>query len=203
MMRDPSPNPLPRDPSPPARGGKTTLPRRNLLALGAAAALAPLAGCGFQPVYMPTASGSAGPATRELAAIHVGIIPDRPGQLLRQALQVRFRGAGGEHSTLYDLSVVYWITGEGIGIQPDNSTTRIRLIGNANWTLIGRDPARSLITSGFARSLQSFAIFDQQFFNGDLETEQYDGRIADEIADQIALRLAAFFRQKAGTVASS
>ncbi|MDQ2801372.1 MAG: hypothetical protein M3Y41_01300, partial [Pseudomonadota bacterium] len=64
-----------------------SLPRRNLLKLALVPALVPLAGCGFQPVYMPTASGSAGPARRELAAVNVQIIPDRPGQLLRQALQ--------------------------------------------------------------------------------------------------------------------
>ena len=62
------------------------LPRRRMLALAAAAALS---GCGFQPVYMPTASGNAGVAQRELAAIQVALIPDRPGQLLRQALQDR------------------------------------------------------------------------------------------------------------------
>ena len=51
------------------------------------AARTSLSGCGFQPVYMPTASGKAGVAQRELAAVHVDLIPYRPGQLLRQALQ--------------------------------------------------------------------------------------------------------------------
>ena len=40
----------------------------------------------------------------------------------------------------YDLSVAFWITGEGIAIQPDTNATRIRSIGNANWTLIAQDP---------------------------------------------------------------
>ena len=60
--------------------------RRRLLVLAAGASLS---GCGFQPVYMPTASGKAGVAQRELAAIQVDLIPDRPGQVLRQALQDR------------------------------------------------------------------------------------------------------------------
>ncbi len=60
--------------------------RRRLLVLAAGTSLS---GCGFQPVYMPTASGKAGVAQRELAAIQVNLIPDRPGQVLRQALQAR------------------------------------------------------------------------------------------------------------------
>ena len=50
---------------------------------------------------MPTASGKAGVAQRELAAIQVDLIPDRPGQLLRQALQDRLEmGASGVARTL-------------------------------------------------------------------------------------------------------
>ena len=60
--------------------------------------LPPVAGCGFQPVYMPTASGKAGVAQRELASVYVPIIPERPGQLLRQALQERFGNDSGDAS---------------------------------------------------------------------------------------------------------
>ncbi len=75
---------------------------------------------------MPTASGNAGVAQRELAAIQVELIPDRPGQLLRQALQERLELAGSGAARRYDLSVSFWITGEGIAIQPNNTATRIR-----------------------------------------------------------------------------
>ena len=48
------------------------------------------AGCGFRPVYMPTASGKPGIAQRELGGGQCrDHLPDRPGQLLRQALQQR------------------------------------------------------------------------------------------------------------------
>lgn len=179
------------------------LGRRGLLGLGAAAVVAPLAGCGFQPVYMPTASGRAGPAAREMQAIYVDLIPDRPGQLLRQALQQRLQGSASGVLPRYDLSVVYWIGGEGIAIQPDNSVTRLRLVGNANWTLIGRDPARSRVTTGFARYLYGFDLFDQQFFASDLQTQQAQQVIADQVADQIALRLAVFFRKTAAGQATA
>ncbi|MBN8899053.1 MAG: hypothetical protein J0H35_12855, partial [Rhodospirillales bacterium] len=103
--------------------------RRRLL-LGAA--MLPLAGCGFQPVYMPTASGKPGPAARELSAINVGIIPDRSGQLLRQALQARLADDGGTPQH-YDLAVSFGIVSDVIGIQANNLATRVRLIGSANY----------------------------------------------------------------------
>ena len=79
----------------------------------ALAAGATLSGCGFQPVYMPTASGKAGVAQRELAAIQVDIIPDRPGQLLRQALQDRLEMGSSGVARRYELSVVVWHLGRG------------------------------------------------------------------------------------------
>ena len=171
------------------------LSRRGLLgALG----LVPLAGCGFQPVYRRTASGNPGPAARELAAINVVLIPDRPGQLLRQALQQRFYGASGEATPQYDLGVFYWIAGEGLAVLPDNTNTLTRLIARANWTLNARDPGHTHVTDGSARAMESVNVFDAQYFAGDLETEQATARLAEQVADQITLRLATFFRARAG-----
>jgi LPS-assembly lipoprotein len=169
--------------------------RRGLLA---ALGLAPLAGCGFQPVYRRTASGNPGPAARELAAINIVRIPDRPGQLLRQALQQRFYGASGESTPQYDLGVFFWIAGEGIAILPDNTNTRTRLIGRANWTLNARDPGHTHLIDGSAHALEGINVFDTQYFAGDLETEQETARLAEQVADQITLRLATFFRARAG-----
>jgi hypothetical protein len=86
-------------------GGSSTswwrgVKRRQALGLVLGASLS---GCGFQPVYMPTTSGKAGVAQRELAAIHVAIIPDRPGQVLREALQSRFEGSGSGVAQRYEL----------------------------------------------------------------------------------------------------
>ncbi len=156
-----------------------------------------LGGCGFQPVYMPSAGGTPGVAERELSTIYVALIPDRPGQLLRQALQQRFEGAGGAAKPLYTLTVAYWISGEGIGIQADTVVTRIRLFGNANWTLIGRDPAQTRVTNGFSRAEDAVNIIDEQYFAADLQTEAAYQYLAQAMAKQISDRLAIFFRQKA------
>jgi LPS-assembly lipoprotein len=168
--------------------------RRGLLALATGAALS---GCGFQPVYMPTASGSAGVAQRELAAISVAIIPDRPGQLLRQALQDRLeRGASGV-ARLYDLKVAFWLAAEGIAVETGDVTTRLRGVGNAIWTLSAQDPGRTILTKGQAKSLDALNILDTQYFATDLELEALYKRVADALADQITLQLAVYFRNRA------
>ncbi len=172
------------------------LGRRHALALGFA-----LTGCGFQPVYMPTASGKAGVAQRELAAIHVNLIPDRPGQELRQALQQRLELSGSGVKPLYDLQVGFSIAGEGIGVQNDNTATRIRLIGTALWTLTAQDYGKTRLKSGFAKAVDAMNILDSQYFALDLENEAVQKRIAESLADQITIQLAAFFRQRAAATA--
>jgi LPS-assembly lipoprotein len=158
--------------------------------------LAALSGCGFQPVYMPTASGKTGAAQRGLASVYVGIIPERPGQVLRQALQERFGNDSGTPSA-YDLNVTFGISGEGIAIENDTIATRIRLIGTATWSLVGHDTKRTVLTSGSARAMDGVNIFDSQYFAADLETEAEQKRIAENVATQIATRLAVWFRQQA------
>ncbi|MBV9653441.1 MAG: hypothetical protein JOZ42_02630 [Acetobacteraceae bacterium] len=168
--------------------------RRSMLGL---AGLLAVPGCGFRPMYMETASGNPGVAQRELAAVSVDLLPDRPGQLLRQALQQRLGGGSSGVSRKYDLGVNYTIGGEGIGIQGDNSVTRIRLIAHGAWTLRRQDPARSPLTSGSSRAIDGLNILNQQFFAADLEQEVVQQRLADAIADQIVAQLAAYFRKRA------
>lgn len=168
--------------------------RYMLLGIGAL-----LTACGFQPVYMPTASGRAGPAQRELAAVNVNLIPDRPGQLLRQALQERFGSDAYGSVNRYDLAVGFSIAGEGIGVQADTTVSRIRLTGTASWTLIARDSGHTVLTRGSARAMDAFNILDQQYFAADLDTEAVQKRLAQALADQIALQLAVYFRRKAAS----
>jgi LPS-assembly lipoprotein len=170
--------------------------RRAMLLLGAGAALN---GCGFQPVYMRTASGNAGPAQRDLAAVEVAIIPDRPGQVLRQALQERLEGGSSGEQRRFDLRVSFWIAGEGLAVQPDTTSSRVRLIGNASWTLYAQDPAHTFLVNGGARAVDGLNEFDAQFFGADLETESVQRRIAGAVADQITAQLAIYFRKHANS----
>ena len=155
-----------------------------------------LGGCGFQPVYMPTASNKAGPAQREMATVFVPVIPDRPGQLLRQALQ-RDLGSDAGAPPAYDLRVAYGISGEGISIQTNNIATRVRMIGTASWRLIQRNPQQTVLTTGSARSVDGLNVFINQYFAADLETETVQKRIADDVSQQITNQLAVWFRERA------
>ena len=174
------------------------LNRRGFLGLVAASLLP---GCGFQPVYMPTASGKAGVAQRELAAVSIDLINDRPGQVLRQALQERFEASGVSATKAYELSVAFGISGEGIGIQPDTSVTRIRLVGEANWSLTAMDPLRSKLVRGRAKAVDDFDVINQQLFAADLGGVAAQQRLADALADQITIQLSAWFRQRAAAAA--
>ena len=170
--------------------------RGFFLTIGAGALLA---GCGFQPVYMPTASGKAGVAQRELAAIHVNLMSDRPGQEMRQALQERLEMGSDQVAQRYDLTVSFGIGGEGIAVLSSTDATRIRFTGSANWTLTAQDPGRTKLTSGYAKTVDALNIFDGQYFAADLETEAVEKRMAEALADQITVQLAAYFRKRAAS----
>jgi LPS-assembly lipoprotein len=170
--------------------------------LAFAMALTTLSGCGFQPVYMRTASGKAGVAQRELSAVHVGPIPERPGQVLRQALQEQLGDDSGAPAA-YDLKVTFGIAGQGIGIEQDTIATRIRLSGTATWTLTARDAKATVLTSGSARVIDGVNIIDAQYFASDLGVEQREARMAQNLAMQIATRLATWFRERAAKTTDS
>ncbi len=169
----------------------TTVRRRGLLAGFAALGLG---GCGFRPLYM-AGRGRAGPAA-ELAAVYVPVIPERSGQLLRQALQQRLEGSGGGIKR-YELIASNAISAEGIGIQRDSSATRVRLIGNSAWTLRLLDPGHTVLARGTSRVLDGYNILNQQYFAADIEASSAYRRVAETLADQIVTRVAVVLKRRA------
>jgi LPS-assembly lipoprotein len=159
-----------------------------------------LAGCGFRPMYGGRSATSDGPAADGLAATTVGLIPDRNGQLLRQALQERFERAGAGTAHHYDLQVTFNVGSEGIAIQSDNSTSYIRYVGTAYYSLLAQDATRTTLTSGSARVVDGLNVINEQYFAMDLEGEAVGRRLAEAVADAITLRLAAYFNQQAKRV---
>jgi len=167
---------------------------RRLALLGAAGGLA---GCGFHPLYAPAAGGAPGPAAAELAAVYVPVMSERAGQLMRQALQQRFDGAGTGVAKRYQLDVNFNVVGEGVAVQRDNSTTRVRLVGTASWVLRTLSLERKALAQGSARVLDGFNILNQQYFAADLEGQSATLRVAQALADQITLKLGVYFQQAA------
>jgi LPS-assembly lipoprotein len=149
-----------------------------------------LASCGFSPLY-----GNTGDSVQtQLDEVSVGLIPDRPGQLLRQSLQNQLQAAGRQTQERYILSVSYSIAQQGIGVQPDTSTTRNRFIATANWSLSPIGSPTTPLTQGAATTEDALNIIDQQIFATELETNTINQQLADEIATQISTQLAAYFK---------
>lgn len=170
--------------------------RRGLLQVMAGGAAGMLGGCGFRPLYLPeSASGSV--AGAELAAVYVPVEGERTGQLLRQALQRRLEGTGTGVVKKYELTAAMIASQEGIAIQRDNSTTRIRLVASGPWSLRAYDVAHTLLSSGSSRVVDGFNILNQQYFAADLENEAAYRRVAEALADQIVLQVGIFLRRRA------
>ena len=157
-----------------------------------------LARCGWQPVYATRSDGMAGPAEQGLANTAVGLMPERSGQLLRQALQTRFDRAGSGAAKLYDLAAQFSVAGEAINIDQNTSIpSRLRLVGTATWSLVSRDAQRKTLASGVARAMDGLNFYDQQFFAADMQSEAVQRRMAGAVADQSTLQLAAWFNRHA------
>lgn len=151
-----------------------------------------LAGCGFRPVYAPGLGG--GEAAPALAAIEVGPIFDRPGQILREALKARLASDTGVPHR-FELNVDFSIAGEGLGVLPTSEVTRVRLTGTATWVLTKTDPKQTRLISGSEKTIDGFDTFDTQYFAMDMQNEKAQRRIAERLADQIRTRLAVWFSQ--------
>jgi LPS-assembly lipoprotein len=160
--------------------------RTALLSIGAV-----LSGCGFRPVYAPR-DGHVDGAQAQLATIRVALMSERSGQLVQQALQARL-DHGEALAKRYELTVNFSMNVDVIGVQQDTSYTRLRMVGNAPWTLRTLDPTKAIIISGTARSLDGLNILDQQYFEADLAGEAATRRVAEAVADQITLQLASYF----------
>jgi LPS-assembly lipoprotein len=177
--------------------------RRRVLPLALSLLASPLLGsCGFHPIYARRDDGADGPAAGGMAQIAVALMPERPGQLLRLALQERFERSGTGVARRYDLRVSFVIAAESIAVQQDSSSSRIRFVGQAQYRLTAQDPTRTTLTSGSARVVDGLNVFDQQYFAADQETEVVQRRIAEAVADQIALQLALYFNKQAAAGAA-
>ena len=150
-------------------------------------------GCGFHPVY-----GDAGSGSGKLAEVYVGLIPNRPGQLLRQALQARLEGTSSDVPKRYSLTVSYAESVQALNVQADNSTTRNRDVSTATWSLHLVDSPAATLASGTARSLDGYNILDEQFFYATLEQEETQRRQAEALANQIALAVGVYFDRNTG-----
>ena len=171
-------------------------PRRALLR-GAAGLLAlGAAGCGFRPIHGGgAAAGSDADVAAEMAATRIALIPDRFGQYMRRALQQRLgQGSGEAVAARWELLVGPSLAGEATGIQRDGAATRVRTIATANWTLLRLTP-RETVANGFERTLDAYNLPGVQFFAADASRDAMERRLAEQLAEEVVLRVAMQFRR--------
>ena len=157
-----------------------------LLALG-------LAGCGLQPLYGSTASGSRLAAV--MSSVEVAPVPGRVGQRVRNELI--FENTGGSGSapkTNYKLDIVIKenVTNELVKISGDAKAQVYEL--DATFKLIGKDGR--VLLEGKATSRAAYERYETIFSNVRARVDA-ENRAARTVAESIKVRIAAYLSQAA------
>jgi LPS-assembly lipoprotein len=145
-----------------------------------------LPGCGLQPIY---AGGSDSAAAQVLAATSVPLIPDRAGFLVRQALLDRLV-RGEEAGARYRLDIEVDDNITGLGIRGDEAIARERRTLRARWQLVDTASGVTLIDAT-ERADAGIDVVGSEYAVVAAEDDALE-RLADELADQIAARIAGF-----------
>jgi LPS-assembly lipoprotein len=173
--------------------------RRTLLLAPLAA---PLAGCGFQPLYGPDGSPrpAEGPSeprlVREMAAVRVAEIFERVGQLLRRQLQRSFEDRVPGTAQRYTLRASIQYNVEVLGIRRDGTVSRVRYIATAPWLLEDVATPANVIGRGEVRTFDAYNIPDLQFFAGEVSRDDMERRIVLEVGERMTIAVAALLRRR-------
>lgn len=160
-----------------------------LLALGA---------CGFQPVYgTRTNDGANSGVTANLAAIKIAPIANRAGQLLRNSLQDKLTPRGVPARARYRLDVVLTENRSDLVILKDSTSTFSKVRFIADFVLIDLTNGQA-VNRGQAESTTTFNRVDSDFAILAAEKDARR-RAADEIGEDIRLRLGLYFNRIRGT----
>ena len=158
------------------------LGRRSLLLTGAAALLG---GCGFRPLYAPTATGST--VSEGLQSVEVGVIPDRTGQILRTLLIQRLNPRGIPDGPRYRLAARVTESEEELGITDTDDATRANLTLDVLYELEDVE-TRDTVTTGRLRTTTSFNILDDEYATR-VGRDSARERGLTQSADDLVLRL--------------
>lgn len=175
--------------------------RRKALRLLGAAALAvgpigALSGCGFRPLYGNRTPGGAPTGSvsinQQLAGIRVEPIANRLGQQVHNALRDGLNPLGQPVASTHRLAVSLTVRTYGALAQRDLSASRRNVEVTASYQLT--DSAGTVILVDYAQTQTGYDEFDDPI--NDISANDHAlERSALQIAEQIKLRLAAFFAQ--------
>lgn len=164
--------------------------RRAFLSVLAIAA-AGLSGCGFQPLYGRTESGS---IVDEFAQIKIQPIANRAGQILRNHLIDGLQPRGEPERPAYTLAIqLIEPLPQDLGISRTDAVVRYSYIAYANCRLL--DSGGREIWRGRSTSSTSYEVTNSQFATLAGQTNARD-RVMEEIAIDVKAQLAAFYRSR-------
>ena len=153
-----------------------------------------LTGCGFHPLYETSADSQATPLAA-MSEIDIGLIPNRSGQILREALEADLQRNGAPGFYRYHLNVQQSISAQTIGIQPDSSNSAVRYFETVSWSLVPEGNRMVPLTTGTAEATDHVNQVDNQFFALSLQSNQLQHYLARELSAQVSQELAIYFRK--------
>jgi LPS-assembly lipoprotein len=153
-----------------------------------------LTGCGFHPLY-GTQSGPRATTFAAMSEIDIGLIPNRSGQILREALEADLQRNGAPDFYRYHLNVQQSISVQAIGIQPDSSNSAVRYFETMSWSLVPEGNRSLPLATGTAEATDSVNQVDNQFFALSLQSNKLQHYLARELAAQATQELAIYFRK--------
>lgn len=158
----------------------------SLIGLGAL-----LSACQVKPLYSETSQSGQSLAT-ELASIEVAAASDRVEQEIRNHLIFAFTGGGEASAPLYQLDMEVSNSASSFDIEAGSGlSTAARVTLNASYTLI-RLSDRTKITNGSSFFTASYRKGTQRFAN-DRALRDAENRAAEQVANDIQLRLSSYF----------
>ncbi len=172
---------------------RTNINRRRVaaLCLGAGVLISVLGGCGYRPLY---ASGAGGGVASELAAIKIGLIPNRTGQQLRNILLDRMNPRGEPSQPRYKLDIAILPSRQELGVRKDDTSSRANFILDGKYRLLDASNGRTLFESA-TRRVASYNISDDDFSTISAAAAARR-RVARELADEIVIRVSVYLNRR-------
>ena len=151
-----------------------------------------LSACGFHPIYGGT-DYSGTPVAAQMNAVAIDSIPDRAGQILRNALIDRMYAKGRPKQPAYRLHVTLTTSVADVGILANATSTLSDLDTTGAYTLT--DAAGNQLLTGTAHSVTSYSRLDDQYATLAAHDSAVE-RTAREISEQIVNRLGVYFAER-------
>ncbi len=150
-----------------------------------------LSGCGFEPLL--GRAGDSADAIEELAAIRIEPIPDRSGQVLRNALLDRLTPQGQIPGARYVLRIRLQEPRQTILLRRDDVISRSSYSAQATFDL--RDAQGQRVFSGNSSFTTDYEIASSEFATR-TSLENARDRVMELVASDIRNQLALNFRQR-------